>query len=113
MRSNIAAMPWPPPMHMVTSAYLPWMRCSSYSALTVISAPVAPIGWPSEMPEPLGLTLAGSAPALRHRAGLRGKGLVGLDHVHLIQLQARARQHRLVAGTGPMPMILGSTPAWA
>jgi hypothetical protein len=29
IRSKIAAMPWPPPMHMVTSAYWPPMRCSS------------------------------------------------------------------------------------
>ena len=35
MRSKIAAMPWPPPIHMVTKAYLPLMRCSSYKALTV------------------------------------------------------------------------------
>ena len=41
------------------------MRCSSYRALTVIKAPVAPIGWPSEIPEPLGLTLAGSNPKSR------------------------------------------------
>ena len=28
-RSKIAAMPWPPPMHIVTSAYRPPVRCSS------------------------------------------------------------------------------------
>jgi hypothetical protein len=32
-------------------------------ALVVMMAPVAPTGWPSEMPEPLGLTLAGSKPS--------------------------------------------------
>ncbi len=28
-RSNTAAIPWPPPMHMVTSAYRPPVRCNS------------------------------------------------------------------------------------
>jgi len=54
-RSKIAEMPWPPPMHIVTSAYLPPVRLSSYSALTVRIAPVAAMGCPSEMPLPFGL----------------------------------------------------------
>ena len=28
-RSKTAAIPWPPPMHIVTSAYLPPVRCNS------------------------------------------------------------------------------------
>src|ERR1700722_6191275 len=55
-------MPCPPPMHMVTSAYLPPVRRSSYSALTVRMAPVAPIGWPSAMPLPFGLTRSAGGP---------------------------------------------------
>ena len=43
-RSKIAAMPWPPPMHIVTRAKRPPMRCSSYSALMVMIVPVAPTG---------------------------------------------------------------------
>ena len=65
------------------------MRCSSYSALTVMIAPVAPIGWPSEMPLPFGLTLAGGeTEVLGDRAGLRGERLVGLDHVEVVDRQA-------------------------
>src|SRR5690348_15623619 len=45
-RSNTAAMPWPPPMHMVTKPYRPPVRRSSYSAFTTRIAPVAPIGCP-------------------------------------------------------------------
>jgi hypothetical protein len=37
----MAAMPCLPPMHIVTSAYLPPMRWRSQIAFTVISAPVA------------------------------------------------------------------------
>ena len=43
-RSNITAIPCPPPMHIVTSAYLPPTRCSSWMALVAIIAPEAPIG---------------------------------------------------------------------
>jgi hypothetical protein len=42
--SIASAIPCPPPMHMVTSANLPPMRSSSYSALIVKMAPVAPTG---------------------------------------------------------------------
>src|SRR5439155_26403913 len=44
MASNMAAMPCPPPMHSVTSAYLPPIRRSSYSAFTTRMQPVAPTG---------------------------------------------------------------------
>ena len=43
-RSNTAAIPCPPPIHMVTRAYLPLTRCSSYSALVAMKAPEQPIG---------------------------------------------------------------------
>src|SRR4029078_10099620 len=53
MRSNTAAIPWPPPMHIVTTAYLPPVRCSSESALTVSRAPAAAIGGPRHTCPPL------------------------------------------------------------
>src|SRR3546814_6007140 len=55
--STTMAMPCPPPMHIVARPYLPPLRSSSYSSFTIKMAPVAPIGWPSEIPLPLGLTL--------------------------------------------------------
>ena len=77
-----------------------------------MTAPVAPIGWPSEMPEPFGLTRSGEAELRGPRPRLRGKCLVHLEHIDVVDLQAGALQHLAVAGTGPMPMIRGSTPAW-
>jgi hypothetical protein len=49
--------------------------------------PVAPIGWPSEMPEPLTFSLSRvvPAPALQHGQHLAGEGLVQLDQVDVVQ----------------------------
>jgi len=60
IRSNIAAIPCPPPMHIVTRAKWPSIRTSSWIALVTMMAPVAPTGWPSDIPDPLGFTLLGS-----------------------------------------------------
>lgn len=56
-----AAMPWPPPMHIVTNARPPPRRFSSCRAVVVIRTPVAPIGCPREMPDPLTLSLSRSS----------------------------------------------------
>ena len=50
-RSKIVAIPWPPPIHIVTKAYLPWTRCNSWIALVAIAAPEQPIGWPNAIKE--------------------------------------------------------------
>ena len=96
MRSKMAAMPWPPPMHIVTSARRPPVRFSSYRALIVRMQPVAPIGWPSEMPLPLGLVRSGgsSRPAA-HRQRLGRERLVDLEHVDVFQAQAGLLEQRL------------------
>ena len=91
----MAAMPCPPPIHIVTSAYRPPVRCSSYSALTVRMEPVAPIGWPSEMPLPFGLVRsAGQAQLAHDRECLRSERLVDLEHVDVLDLEAGPLQHR-------------------
>lgn len=106
------AMPWPPPMHIVTKACRPPVRCSSWIALVVMIAPVAPTGWPRDTPEPFGLTLAGS----------RSSSLVTAQacaaKASLLSTTSRSRTDRpaffsasLVAGTGPIPIRRGSTPA--
>ena len=51
--STATAIPWPPPTHIVRSAAPPPIRRSSWRALTARIPPVAPMGWPSEIPEPL------------------------------------------------------------
>jgi len=41
IRSKMAAMPWPPPMHMVVSVYRQAVRRSSQRALTAFAAAAA------------------------------------------------------------------------
>jgi hypothetical protein len=55
-RSITAAMAWPKPMHIVARPYRASRRSSSETSVAVIRAPVAPSGWPSEMPPPFGFT---------------------------------------------------------
>ena len=64
--------------------------------------PVAPTGWPSEMPEPLTLRrskspCSNSKPAV-HGQHLRGKGLVEFDQVDVVERQAGALQRQLDGG---------------
>ena len=100
--SKIAAMPWPPPMHMVSRPYLPFRRCISRSRLARMRPPVAPIGWPREMPEPLTFSRLAivPAPALQHRQHLRREGLVELDQVDVVPAQAGPLEERF---TTPRP----------
>jgi Alcohol dehydrogenase GroES-like domain len=51
-RSHTAASPWPPPMHIVVSPWRASRRRISRASVHSVRAPVAPTGWPSEMPEP-------------------------------------------------------------
>ena len=78
-------------------------------------APVAPTGWPSAMAPPFGLTLRRiEAEPAADRQRLRGEGLVRLDHVEVLDRQAEPLAAACcTAGTGPMPMTSGRTPAWA
>ena len=43
-RSKTAAMPWPPPMHIVSRPMWASRRCISCSSVAMIRPPVAPIG---------------------------------------------------------------------
>ena len=81
--------------------------------------PVAPIGWPSEMPEPLTLTRSRSAsaevPPAEAGEDLRGERLVELDEVDVRPAEARAlqgalgRRHRTDAH--PVGLHPGERPA--
>src|SRR5699024_2475746 len=51
-RSKIAARPWPPPMHIVARPWRAPRRSISRARVVRMRTPVAPTGWPSEMPEP-------------------------------------------------------------
>src|SRR5262249_1895747 len=53
-RSITAAIAWPKPMHIVARPKRASRRSSSETSVAVMRAPVAPSGWPREMPPPLG-----------------------------------------------------------
>ena len=77
--------------------------------------PVQPIGWPSAIAPPLTFSRSvGIGTSLQHREHLRREGFVQLDEIEVVERRARsARSSFCIAGTGPMPMIRGSTPALA
>lgn len=76
--------------------------------------PDAPIGWPSAIAPPFTLTFDVSQPICRLTAmACEAKAsLISIKSRSAGDHPARCRQ-RLEAGTGPMPMYFGSTPAEA
>ena len=108
------AMPWPPPMHCVASAYLPPWRFSTAAALPVMRAPVAPSGWPSAIAPPSMLTVSGSRPRswMHARAWLANASFSSTTSRSRAVMPARSSALR-EAPTGPMPMISGPQPATA
>src|SRR5258707_1258468 len=115
-RSRMAAMPWPTPMHMVTRAYRPPLRCSSRIAVRPRRAPEAPSGWPMAIAPPFGLTRESSASILSSlRQPRTCVAKASLSSMTSISLRARpARSSAFCeAGTGPSPITRGSTPATA
>src|SRR5262249_18071303 len=53
------------------------------------------------------------AEILVHGAGLRGEGFIGLHEIEVANIPAGFLSAAREEGIGPVPMILGSTPAWA
>ena len=74
-------------------------------------APVAPSGWPSAIPPPLGLTLAGSAPVSLIQASTTGAkaSLISTMSISSIDRPVLSNAYR-VAGIGPVSMRTGSAP---
>src|SRR4051794_26327319 len=62
---RISASPWPPPPQRAAAPTPPPRRRSSSAVSSTIRAPLMPIGWPSAMAPPLGLTFSGSMPSSR------------------------------------------------
>src|SRR5271166_4888959 len=112
--SRTVAMPWPPPMHCVASAYLPFSRFNSEAALPRMRAPVAPSGWPSAMAPPSMLTVSGDSFRSRTQAiDCEAKASFNsTTSSWLASMPARAKALR-EAPTGPMPMISGAQPQTA
>src|SRR6185503_13191523 len=111
---NRPAAPWPPPMHIVTTALRPPRRRSSCSAVAVSLAPVQPSGWPSAIAPPCTLSLSSGMPSSRwqYTDWLANASLSSNRSISEILSPVLASSF-CTAGTGPMPMISGSTPTVA
>src|SRR4030065_1460281 len=57
LRSAMVHMPSPPPPQMVSRPYFTCLLTISCTRVTNLMTPVAPIGWPREIPEPFPFTL--------------------------------------------------------
>src|SRR5690554_1225773 len=113
-RSTARATPIPPPMHKVARPFLASRRTISCSRVTRIRQPEAPIGWPMAMAPPFTLTLLVSQPMSRltEMAWAAKASLASIRSSSAAVQPARSRQ-RWLAGIGPVPMMVGSTPALA
>ena len=107
----IVAIPCPTPMHIVAGRRP--RSSSSWHSVAHKRPPIMPSGCPSAIAPPLTFTRSGSSRALDAREGLARERLVELDEIEVVHFQAGASQGLAVAGTGPIPMSAGSTPASA
>ena len=109
-----AACPCPTPMHRVARPRRAPRRRSSCARVPTMRAPEQPSGWPSAIAPPLTFTRAGSNPSSRSTASdcAANASLSSTRSICSTAQPARASGLR-VAGTGPMPMSRGSTPAAA
>ncbi len=73
----------------------------AYSRVTRIRAPEAPTGWPSAISAAVDVQLAlVEVQSLADGNRLRGKGLVGLDQIHVVDGQAGLGHDLLGGGDG-------------
>ena len=79
----------------------------------MITEPVAAIGWPRAIAPPLGLTFSRSRPRSLITASdwAANASFSSITSTSSSDLPARSITF-LTAGTGPMPMIFGSTPQY-
>src|SRR5258708_6597570 len=112
-RAMHMAMPMPPPMHSVARPFLASRFCISCSNVTSTRAPDAPTGWPIAIAPPLTLTLEVSQPrSLLTAQACAAKASLASIRSRSPMLQPAFFSAAREAGIGPVPMILGSTPAW-
>src|SRR5664280_866727 len=101
-------------MHIVHKARRPPRAFSSTAAVMASRAPLMPSGCPSAMAPPLGLTCSASSgsPSCRSTASdwAAKASFSSTTSRSLMPIPALPSSLR-VAGTGPMPMIRGGTPA--
>ena len=90
------------------------VRSSRLSSVTVMRAPEQPSGWPSAIAPPLALTISSSSPRSRMQASdWEAKASLSSTASRSSIASRRAWSTLRVAGTGPMPMMSGATPALA
>src|SRR5215813_10644500 len=110
--STTIAMPCPPPMQAVASPYFFFRRRSSYNNVITSRVPVAPSGCPSAIAPPFTFTL------LRSRSSSFSTARYCPAKASLTSIRSMSSSFNPAffsaareAGTGPLPIILGSTPA--
>ena len=109
-------MPWPTPMHIVQSAYLPPVRSNWYIAVVIRRAPLAPRGCPRAIAPPLGFTWLASSATPSSRSTARAcEAKASFSSMTSIWPTARFVFAKTLreAGAGPMPIMRGATPAAA
>src|SRR6266481_1323064 len=107
------AIPMPPPMHSVARPFLASRFCISCNSVTSTRAPEAPTGWPIAIAPPLTLTLEVFQPrSLLTAQACAAKASLASIRSRSPMLQPAFFSAARDAGIGPVPMILGSTPAW-
>jgi Kef-type K+ transport system membrane component KefB len=112
--SHSVAMPWPTPMHMVAAARLVPRRRISCSKVVVILAPEQPSGWPMAIAPPLTLTRSGSSLSSSMTAmACAANASLTSTRPRASACQPALASSRVSAGTGPIPMKSGWTPAEA
>src|SRR5436190_10270879 len=113
-RSMIVAWAWPPPSHIVWNPKPLPVRSSSWRSVTVILAPVAPTGWPSEMPPPFTFTLSSGTSNSRCHIGMIEPiaSLHSNRSISSTPMPVFAKIFR-VTGTGALSITTGVVPAMA
>src|SRR6266540_2676045 len=106
-------MPWPPPMQAEPRPWRAPRRRSSYTRCIAMRAPLAASGCPSAIAPPSTLVRSRGKSSSFRTAMTWGENASFTSKRSNSESFAPARARALrIAGTGPMPMIVGSTPAW-
>ena len=115
--SKIPAVPCPVPTHIETIPYFDFLLIAFRQTIEQISfAPVQPSGCPKAIAPPFTFTISGfkpnslTLPLTIEKQTLR---LIQLNQYQIVNCNPACFNAFGIAFTGPIPMILGSTPAEA
>jgi len=101
-------------MHIVAAARATPRRRNSCSSVVVILAPEQPSGWPMAIAPPFTLTSSGSSLSSSMTAtAWAAKASLTSTRPRSSACQPARASSRVIAGTGPIPMKSGCTPAAA